>query len=182
MLNDRKLWDHFRSVHFDESRKDLVPTLYTADIPKLVWMFGKWSCFDLTYVLNASKEMIIIFQLFSFVIITNGFGWNNIMSIHELSCTPNEADKLEIVQRPHLWKMDGIDLAKDVFLCNLHLVTLQAPFGRLIVTFSPNPCTLKILEDLLLQHLDLCVRPDCEKGKLKTWQMPSHVRFHNQFL
>ena len=63
MLNDGKLGNNFCTVHFDQSSVDFVPAGNATDIPKLIRVFSKRASFDLTDVMNAGKEMVVLFHL-----------------------------------------------------------------------------------------------------------------------
>ena len=67
----------------------------------LVVFTCKWTRFYLTDVMNTGKKMIVIFQFFSFFIITDCFWSYNVITICKLGCTPNKTYELIIIQWPN---------------------------------------------------------------------------------
>ena len=87
------------------SQSDLIyigPILLTdREYLSLVVFTCKWTRFYLTDVMNTGKKMIVIFQFFSFFIITDCFWSYNVITICKLGCTPNKTYELIIIQWPN---------------------------------------------------------------------------------
>ena len=49
VLHDRKLLQYFCFVHFEHSTIQFFPSRDSWNVPQLVWMFVKWTCFMLKF-------------------------------------------------------------------------------------------------------------------------------------
>ena len=100
MLDDRELAEHLGSIHLDQAGEHLAPVGHCANVPQLVAVLVEGARLDLVDVSQAGEELILFGKHLCYLWVWDGF-WFNPRLVPKLSCSPDEGNKLVVIQVPH---------------------------------------------------------------------------------
>ena len=100
VLDDREFAEHLGSIHLDQAGEHLAPVGHGADVPQLVAVLVEGARLDLVDVSQAGEELILFEKHLCYFWVWDGLGLNPRL-VPKLSCSPDEGNKLVVIQVPH---------------------------------------------------------------------------------